>query len=121
LSLSTTALGIGARWMLWSKDASRRWWICRYFSASSMGCGGSWCKIARRCPPRAIATCVSLLAASLLIDSQSFIGDDVLLDLAGVEARRLFQRASRWRWSLAATAGFSVQETLGIVLYISIL
>jgi hypothetical protein len=52
------------------------------------------------------AECASLLAASLFIDSQSLVGDGALLDLARVDARRLFQRASRRRWSLAAAAGF---------------
>jgi hypothetical protein len=28
----------------------RRWWICRYFLTSSVGCGGSWSNAARGCP-----------------------------------------------------------------------
>jgi hypothetical protein len=52
------------------------------------------------------ASCASLLTAGLFIDSKSLVGDGVSLDLAMVEARHLFQRTSRWRWSLAAAASF---------------
>ena len=53
---------------------------------------------------RATATCALLLAAGLFIDSQSLVGDGASLDLAMVEAWRLFWRC--WIW--AAAAGFSV-------------
>jgi hypothetical protein len=56
---------------------------------------------------RATSTCASLLAAGLFIDSQSLIDNGALLDLAMVEARRLFRRESRRRWCLVAAAGFS--------------
>jgi hypothetical protein len=55
---------------------------------------------------RATATCASLLAAGLFIDSKSFIGDGASLDLAMVEDRRLFRRASRRHWCVAAAASF---------------
>jgi hypothetical protein len=40
----------------------------------------------------------------MFIDSQSLIGDGASLDLAMVEARRLFQCVSRRHWNLAASA-----------------
>jgi hypothetical protein len=40
----------------------------------------------------------------MFMDSQSLVGDGTSLDLAMVEARRLFQRVSRRRWNLAASA-----------------
>jgi hypothetical protein len=49
------------------------------------------------------STCHSdmcLVACCTLVD------DGASLDLAMVEARYLFQRASRWRWSVAAVASF---------------
>jgi hypothetical protein len=81
--------------------------------------GGSWSKIAREHPGRhATSTCAPLRAAGLFIDSQSFVGDDIPLDLVMVEPQRLFQRrlggVGFWRRPLAwASAG-----NLGIVLYI---
>jgi hypothetical protein len=40
--------GAGARWMLWSKDLDRGWWIYRYSPTSSMvQCSGSWSKAGR--------------------------------------------------------------------------
>jgi hypothetical protein len=55
---------------------------------------------------RATATCASLVAADLFIDSQSLVGDGAFLDLAKVEARRLFLRSSRRRWNWTAAAGY---------------
>jgi hypothetical protein len=55
---------------------------------------------------RALATCASLLAAGLFIDSQSLVDDGVSLDLAMVEARRLFQHTSRQCWTLATAVRF---------------
>jgi hypothetical protein len=82
--------GAGARWMLWSKDASPGWWIC----------------VIPQLRRRATATCALLLAAGLFMDSQSLVGDGALLNLEMVEARRFSQHASRRRWSLAAAADF---------------
>jgi hypothetical protein len=55
-------------------------------------------------PPGRCATaiCASLLAAGLFINSKSLVGDGASFDLAMVEARRLFRRVSRRRWSVAA-------------------
>jgi hypothetical protein len=55
---------------------------------------------------RATSTCASLLAAGLFIDSKSLVGNGASLDLAMVEARRLFRRVSRRCWSVAAAASF---------------
>jgi hypothetical protein len=55
---------------------------------------------------RVTTTCASLLAAGLFIGSQSLVGDGASSDQAMVEARCLFQRSSRRRWSLAAAASF---------------
>jgi hypothetical protein len=41
---------------------------------------------------RAIATCASLLAAGLFIDYKILVGVGAFLNLAMVEARRLFRR-----------------------------
>jgi hypothetical protein len=47
-----------------------------------------------------------LHASGLFIDSQSLVGNGIFLDLEMVEARYFFHRASPWRLSWAATAGF---------------
>jgi hypothetical protein len=56
------------------------------------------------------STCHSdmcLVACSrLFIDSQSLVGDGAFLDLAMVEARRLFRCMPWQRWSWAAADGF---------------
>jgi hypothetical protein len=98
-----------------------RWWICR----SSLL--RRWDRVGlrqHRMSPgqRAIATSALVLAAGLFIDSQSLVGDGASLDLATVEARRLFQCAYRRRCSLAAPSWFQrVQETMWMVHYFSIL
>jgi hypothetical protein len=56
---------------------------------------------------RATATCASLHAAGLFIDSQSLVGDGASSDLTMVEARRLFERLFRRLWRLVAAASFS--------------
>jgi hypothetical protein len=92
-----------ARMLVW------RWWIYRYFS-DFVG-GMRWfliqCNTGTFPGRRATATCALLRATGLFIDSQSLVGDGASLDLAMVEARRLFQCLS-WRcWSLAAVSNFS--------------
>jgi hypothetical protein len=64
---------------------------------------------------RAIASCVLLRTAGLFIDSQILIGDGALLDLAMMEARRSFQRASRRCWSWTVTAGFGISRSLTVL------
>jgi hypothetical protein len=88
--------GAGARWVLWSEDVrpevldlllfpdfigGMRWFLIQGSTGTSPG-------------RRATTTYASLLAAGLVIDSQSLIGDGAFLDLAMEEARRLFQHAS---------------------------
>jgi hypothetical protein len=53
---------------------------------------------------RAIATCASLRAAGLFIDSQSRFGNDAFSNLAMVKVWCLLQCSSwqRWRWAAAA-------------------
>jgi hypothetical protein len=58
-----------------------RWFLVQESTGTSPG----------RC---ATATCASVLAVGMFIDSQSLIGDGAFLDMAMEEARRLFQRAS---------------------------
>jgi hypothetical protein len=82
--------------MLWIKDVGpkvvdlslfpdfvggMRWFLVQYSTATSPG-------------RRATATCALMCAAGLFIESEILIGDDASLDLAMVEARRLFQRSS---------------------------
>lgn len=70
---------------------------------------------------RATVTCASLLAAGLFINLQSLVGDGAFLDLAMVEARRLFLRSSRRHLELDGGCWLRwLQETLGIILYFSI-
>jgi hypothetical protein len=100
--------GAGARWVLWSEDVDpevvdlslfsyfmggMRWFLVQGSTGTSPG-------------QLATATCASLLAAGLFIDSQSLVGDGAFLDLAMEEARRLFQHASWRRWSVGAAASF---------------
>jgi hypothetical protein len=82
----------------------RGWWICLYSSTSLMGCGESWSKIAwGRLSVDVPQQHVPHVACRVL---SIIVGDGASLDLAMVEARRLFQHASRWHWSLAAATGF---------------
>jgi hypothetical protein len=88
LSFSAAVLGTGARWVLWCEDVGTevvdlslfpniigemRWFLVQESTGMSPG-------------RRAIATCASLLAAGLFIDSQSLVGDGAFLDLAMEEA-----------------------------------
>jgi hypothetical protein len=52
-------------------------------------------------------------AVGLFIDSKSLIGDGASLDLAMVEAKHLFRRASRRHWSVVAAARCECRKNYG--------
>jgi hypothetical protein len=108
LSLSTTALGAGARWFFWSEYVGPEVVDMPFFSDFVDGRRRILVQDSTGTSPgrRATATCASLLTAGLFIDSQSLVGDGAFLDLAMVEARRLFLRSSRRRWNWTAAAGY---------------
>jgi hypothetical protein len=63
-----------------------------------MGCGGFSLRQHGDVPGRCTtATCASLLATGVFINSHILVGDGASLDLEMVEARRLFLRSSRRR------------------------
>jgi hypothetical protein len=96
----------------------RRWWICRSSPTSSMGCGGSWSKIARGCPPvdvpqRHVPRCLQRACSStykaLMAMTLTWIWLWWRLDVSSSA------RLGGGRWLRR------VLETLGIILYFSIL
>jgi hypothetical protein len=113
--------GAGARWMLWSKDLDRGWWIYRIFPDFIDGSmqwilvqGGT--RTSHRQRQHAITTCALLLAAVLLIDLQNSVGDGASLDLGAMEVRRFFQSASMWMLEFGGGCGFRIFLSL-MVLY----
>jgi hypothetical protein len=102
------SLAVGARWFLWSNDVGLEVVDLSFFCDFLEGRWRILVQDNTGTSPgrRATATSALLRAAGLFIDSQSLVGDGVCLDLAMVEARCPFRRASRRHWSWAAAAGF---------------
>ena len=102
-------LATGTRWFLWSEDVVPEVVDLPFFSDFIDGrrqilvqdnTGTSFGR-------RATATCASLRAAGLFIDSQSLAGDSAFSDLTMVEARCIFRCSSRRRPLATVVAGNS--------------
>ena len=106
--LFATTLTAGARWFSWSEDAGPEVVDLPFLSNFVDGRRQILVQDSTGTSPgrRATATRALLRAAGLLINSQSLVGDGVFSDLAMVEARRLFRRSPRRRWSWATAAGY---------------
>ena len=96
-----------AMWFFWSEDVGPKVVDMPFFSDFVDGRRQILVQDSTETFPgrHATATCASLLAAGLFIDSQSLVGDGAGLDLAMMEAGRLFRCPSRRHWCWAAAAG----------------
>jgi hypothetical protein len=93
--------------MLWSEDVGPKMVDFSFSPTLSMGCSGSWSKIAQGCPLVDVPYrhVPSLLAMGQFIDSESLIGDGTSSDLEMVEAQSLFEHSSRWQPLASTSAG----------------